>query len=90
MAKYQDDQGAVLDIPGSGGHALLALGWTALDGPEPEQDAEIPGGDPTEKWSAGEIKAYAEREGIDLDGTKNKGEYLTAISATLELKKQDQ
>jgi len=41
--------------------------------------AEIPEGEPTDKWSVAAIKAFAGRERIDLDGAKNKGEYLEVI-----------
>lgn len=49
-------------------------------------DVVIPEGEPTDKWSAGELKGYADRESIDLGEAKNKGEYLTVISAVLKAK----
>lgn len=51
-------------------------GTTSDDGP-----ADIPEGEPTDKWSVAAIKAFATRERIDLAEAKNKGEYLTAIEA---------
>jgi len=38
--RYQDDQGNVLDVPGSGGNALEALGWTRLDEPSEDESAK--------------------------------------------------
>ncbi|QCQ91737.1 hypothetical protein [Rhodococcus sp. SGAir0479] len=42
---------------------------------------EIPEGAPNDKWKVPALKAYAGREGIDLDGAKNKDEILAAIAA---------
>jgi hypothetical protein len=49
------------------------------DGGAPAGDVEIPEGEATDKWSVAQIKAFAERERIDLSEAKNKGEYLEAI-----------
>jgi hypothetical protein len=51
-----------------------------------EADVTIPEGDPTDKWSAAELKAYAAREEIDLGDAKNKGEVFAAITAVLKAK----
>lgn len=53
--------------------------WESIPIPE-EQETTIPDGDPTDKWSVAELKAYAAREGIELAGAKNKPEYLKAIA----------
>ncbi|ORJ92581.1 hypothetical protein A6F55_23740 [Prescottella equi] len=42
---------------------------------------EIPDGAPTDKWKVPALKAYADREGIDLDGVTKKDEILAAIAA---------
>jgi hypothetical protein len=49
------------------------------DGGTPEAETEIPDGEPTDKWSAAAVKAFANRERIDLGDAKNKGEYLEVI-----------
>lgn len=72
--------------------AVLEAGGPAPDGdgqfdastagPTSEKDAEpveIPEGEPTDKWSAAAVKAFAGRERIDLGDAKNKGEYLEVI-----------
>lgn len=40
---------------------------------------ELPAGSPTESWTNAQIDAFAQREGIDLSGSKNKTERLAAI-----------
>lgn len=56
--------------------------WVSIpvpEAPEPEKPVEIPDGEPTEKWSVAELKAYAAREEIDLGSAKNKPEYFKVI-----------
>lgn len=55
--------------------------WVSIPVPdETENEVVIPDGTPTDKWAAGEIKAYAERASIDLGEAKNKTEYLKVIA----------
>ncbi|MCC4906973.1 hypothetical protein [Microbacterium sp. cx-59] len=41
----------------------------------------IPEGSPTDVWTNAQLDAYAEREGIELAGSKNKTDRLTKIGA---------
>lgn len=47
-----------------------------------ESDEEIPEGDPSEDWKVDQLKAYAEREGVDLGGATKKADILTAVTRT--------
>jgi hypothetical protein len=48
--------------------------------PEKDDDVAIPEGDPVEAWTAKQLDAYADREGIDLSKVANKkAEKLAAI-----------
>lgn len=42
---------------------------------------EIPEGDPTDKWTVKQLKAFAESKGIELGDAKNKSEILVLVTA---------
>lgn len=46
-----------------------------------DQVVEIPEGEPTDKWTGKQLKAYAEREGIDLGAAKKNAEMLATITS---------
>jgi len=56
---------------------LVEHGFTIDDGKAP---AVIPDGDPVESWTVDQLKAYAERESIDLGDAKKKDDLLSAIA----------
>lgn len=50
-----------------------------------EQEAalvEIPEGDPTDRWTVKQLRAYAEREGRDLGDASLKADVLAALGIT--------
>lgn len=42
-------------------------------------EVEIPDGDPSEKWTAAQLKAYAVKNTVDLGEAKNKDEILAVL-----------
>jgi hypothetical protein len=44
------------------------------------QSVEIPEGSPAEEWTVAQLKAYAERENIDLGDVSKKADVLDAIA----------
>lgn len=46
---------------------------------EQEPDPLYPEGDPTEKWTVDQLKAYATTNGIDLKGATTKADILLAV-----------
>ncbi|MDY0830740.1 hypothetical protein SK224_16515 [Microbacterium sp. BG28] len=47
-------------------------------------EAELPEGDPTDRWSVPQLKQYAGNKGIDLGAAKKKDELLAAIAAAAQ------
>lgn len=48
--------------------------------PAPTSDpTEIPEGDPTDKWTVPQLKAYAEKHGIDLKGATKRAEVAAKV-----------
>ena len=45
-----------------------------------DTDPEIPDGEPSASWSIKQLKAFADREGIDLDGARSKQQLLAALA----------
>lgn len=42
--------------------------------------AAIPEGDPSEDWTVAQLRAWAEANGVDLDGANRKADILDAIA----------
>lgn len=42
-------------------------------------EVEIPDGEPTDKWTAPQLKAYAAAKTVDLGGAKNKDDILAVL-----------
>ncbi|MFK5689596.1 hypothetical protein ACI3EY_08005 [Ornithinimicrobium sp. LYQ92] len=51
----------------------------AAKDPEP-QEVQIPDGDPSEDWKGEQLKAYAEKHGVDLAGATVKAAMVEAIA----------
>lgn len=47
-----------------------------------DESPSIPEGEPGDKWTVAQLTAYAEAEGISLDGVKGKPAILTALGVT--------
>jgi hypothetical protein len=61
----------------------LKHGWVVAGTAPAEPDSDelvIPDGDPDKSWKNEVLVAYAEREGIDLDGATKKDDLLAAIA----------
>lgn len=46
---------------------------------EESTEVELPEGAPTERWTAPQLKKYAETHSVDLGGAKNKPEVLAIV-----------
>jgi hypothetical protein len=85
MATLTHPKGRTVVVPDETVEYYTSKGWSVAgqeakaakssDGP-----VVIPDGDPSEEWSNKQLDAYAEREGLDFAGVKNKGDRLTAIA----------
>jgi hypothetical protein len=77
--------GQTIDVPEVKVEYFTSRGWTAGEAAKADPPVvEIPDGDPSDSWTVAQLEKLAERDGIDLAGTKNKGDRLTAIAAHRE------
>lgn len=77
----EDGQIVVSDEPREDLEVLAR--WESIPVPEKADEpetVEIPEGEPKPAWKVDQLKAYAEREGIDLEGAKGKDEILAAVT----------
>ena len=88
MATLTHPKGRTVVVPDETVDYYTSKGWSVA-GEKPAKQtaakaaagsADIPEGDPSDKWSNKQLEAYAQREGIDLGTPKNKGDRLTAIA----------
>lgn len=67
---------------------LAAIDWCRRHGYEVVDDAPaapaFPEGDPEERWTNDQLKAYAASKGIELGEAKKKDELLAAIAAATD------
>ncbi|MFD4111615.1 hypothetical protein ACFWWU_36490 [Streptomyces sp. NPDC058650] len=56
-------------------------GYEVIYAPTEPEVVEIPDGDPVEAWSGKQLKAYAEREQLDIGSAKSKAEIAAALVA---------
>ena len=72
------------DAPGvSQPHTAAEISDVVANAPAGPSPVEIPDGEPSEKWSAKQLDAFADRAGIDLAGATTKADKVTAITASL-------
>lgn len=74
MAEYIHDQSGARVSVADG--KVLGVGFTPI--------GEEPSGEPGASWTVGELKAYAEENGIDLGGATKKDDIIAVISAHSE------
>lgn len=82
MATLTHPKGRTVIVPDETAPYYLAHGWF-VPGTQPVTDSDevvIPDGDPEKTWTNPQLVAYAEREGIDLDGATKKDDLLAAIA----------
>lgn len=98
MATLTHPKGRTVVVPDETVEYYTSKGWSVA-GEKPAKQAapakakggnvQIPEGDPSKDWTNAQLDAFAAREGIDLDGAKNKGDRLTAIAEAREGKSGD-
>ena len=82
MATLTHPKGRSVVVPDDTVEYYTSKGWSVA-GQEPKaSDAPvvIPDGAPSEEWTNAQLDAYAEREGVDFAGVKNKADRMTAIA----------
>lgn len=62
----------------------IALGYFArrgysIEGAEAEKVVDVPEGKPSTEWKGDQLKAYAEKHGLELGSAKTKPEFVAAI-----------
>ena len=81
MATLTHPKGRKVTVPDAVADSYLANGWSVA-GQEPKEKPPvvIPDGDPVAEWKVDELKAYAERESIDLNGATKKDDILAVLT----------
>ena len=74
MAEFVSPRGVRVSVADD---KQLGFGWVADD----EAVIEAPEGAPAESWKVDELRAFAEREGIDLGDATKKADILAALTA---------
>lgn len=89
MATLTHPKGRTVIVPDETVDYYTSKGWSVA-GEKPAKESTstksdggpvvIPEGDPSKDWTNPQLDAYAEREGLDFAGVKNKGDRLKAIA----------
>lgn len=80
MANLTHPKGRTVVVPDETAEYYLSRGWAVADGASPAA-SDIPDGDPSEEWTAKQLDAVAERDGVDLGGATKKADKVAAILA---------
>lgn len=74
------DKGQVIDVPTGIGQRLIRREVATSNSDDAgDDDASYPDGEPTEKWSAKQLDAYATDHDIDLSGLTKKADKVERI-----------
>lgn len=76
------DKGQTIDVPTAIAQRLIRREVATRDSDDTgDDDTSYPDGEPTDKWSAKQLDAYADEHDVDLSGVTKKADKVARIIA---------